>query len=273
MRVKSWRIDSSGSASRKREPVGARRRARWRSRAAEQLQGAGDIDALAAREGRDSTARWRWPRRKFGTATVRSIAAFRVTVRIMGLACPGWPWWRRRGPRKHNAYHDRDGHAPAAIQTKARGPGTASSNRDTSDGSPGPEPAPAQQRRASATSSVHSDHGCSEAAAAWDRSQDLARGVDSHPNWTGRAGLTPAPNEPRPGGATRRDRDRGRREPLPLCTAFPGCRREPVAEQSKRVIVARRLGCRSHHRPRRSVTPLRVPNRPGRCRRRACNQS
>ena len=31
---------------------------------------------------RASTARWRWPRRKFGTATVRSIAALRVTVRI-----------------------------------------------------------------------------------------------------------------------------------------------------------------------------------------------
>ena len=31
---------------------------------------------------RDSTARWRWPRRKLGTATVRSIAALRVTVRI-----------------------------------------------------------------------------------------------------------------------------------------------------------------------------------------------
>src|SRR5919197_33796 len=58
---------------------------------------------------RDSTARWRWPRRKFGTATVRSIAALRVTVRITAAALFSGLTLASSaaGQREPNAYHDR----------------------------------------------------------------------------------------------------------------------------------------------------------------------
>src|SRR5204863_3604970 len=79
----------------------------------------------------DSTARWRRPRRRFGTATVRSIAAFKVTVRITGACLPP----RRRtfettlehpspraapGQRRRNQYHDRDQPGPDDPDDDAR---------------------------------------------------------------------------------------------------------------------------------------------------------
>src|SRR5437764_13128560 len=64
---------------------------------------------------RDSTARWRFPRRKLGTATVRSIAALRVTVRITSIApcgpLSGPLTLLAPGAERHrgDAYHDREG--------------------------------------------------------------------------------------------------------------------------------------------------------------------
>ena len=64
-----------------------RRRGRWRSPGRpSSFSARATLTPLPPATVRDSTARWRWPSRKFGTATVRSIAALRVTVRITSAA-------------------------------------------------------------------------------------------------------------------------------------------------------------------------------------------
>src|SRR4051794_36138302 len=122
--VKSLRIDSSVRSSRMRAPVAppaspvaiTGRPRSFRARAT--------LTPLPPATVRDSTARCRRPRRKFGTATVRSIAAFNVTVRITtgpqppletfdddlsGQTAPS-AGASAPGERRANQYHDRHHH-------------------------------------------------------------------------------------------------------------------------------------------------------------------
>ena len=125
-----------------------------------------------------STARWRRPRRKFGTATVRSIAAFRVTVRITGDH-PLSPSDSADQPtEKHrcNQYHargDREGIGcsatkPASLVEAARG-------RDVAAG---------EQRHGARPQPVDADRGAAELGAAADRA--------AHPGAARRLRLRPS---------------------------------------------------------------------------------
>src|SRR5215212_1408152 len=80
--VKSVSTDSSCSCSSTRDPVGPPTKPVAITGRPSRLSARATLIPLPPATVRLSTARWRCPRRKFGTATVRSIAAFRVTVRI-----------------------------------------------------------------------------------------------------------------------------------------------------------------------------------------------
>jgi hypothetical protein len=81
--VKSVSTDSSRSCSSNRVPVGPPAKPVAITGRPSRLSARATLIPLPPATVRLSTARWRWPRRKFGTATVRSIAAFRVIVRII----------------------------------------------------------------------------------------------------------------------------------------------------------------------------------------------
>ena len=94
---------------------------------------------------RASTARWRCPSRKFGTATVRSIAALRVTVRITRLATKAKPSRRVHGETANGLvmtsvrwWPTSPSCVQAAPRSSARPPRTASGERDDQgdDGDP-----------------------------------------------------------------------------------------------------------------------------------------
>ena len=88
---------------------------------AERLERARDVDALAARPSCVcSTERWRRPSRKFGTASVLSIAALSVTVMIMRLGL--------RAPAPSPAPHRRGDAAARATRLRPRE--DASSDQD-----------------------------------------------------------------------------------------------------------------------------------------------
>src|SRR6476660_9847889 len=82
IRVKSVSTDSSRSCSSTRAPVGPPTKPVAITGRPSRLSARATLMPLPPATVRLSTARWRRPRRKFGTATVRSIAAFKVTVRI-----------------------------------------------------------------------------------------------------------------------------------------------------------------------------------------------
>src|SRR4051794_11315777 len=82
IRMKSVRTDSSCSCSSTRRPVGPPTKPVAITGRPSRLRARATLMPLPPATVRLSTERWRWPRRKLGTATVRSIAAFRVTVRI-----------------------------------------------------------------------------------------------------------------------------------------------------------------------------------------------
>src|SRR4051794_28539052 len=87
--MKSVSTDSSCSCSSTRRPVGPPTSPVAITGLPSRLSARATLIPLPPATVRLSTARWRWPRRKLGTATVRSIAALRVTVRITGLSLPG----------------------------------------------------------------------------------------------------------------------------------------------------------------------------------------
>ena len=139
IRVKSLRIDSSASCSRIRVPVGPPARPVAITGRPSSFSARATLTPLPPATVRASTARWRWPRRKFGTATVRSIAALSVTVRItrLPLAPPdasrarlpsrgsSWP------PHRDVADGERRSPARASASTASRGAaaGSAASSR------------------------------------------------------------------------------------------------------------------------------------------------
>src|SRR6185503_17580044 len=82
IRVKSVSTDSSCSCSNTRVPVGPPTNPVAITGRPSRLRARATLIPLPPATVRLSTERWRRPRRKLGTATVRSIAAFKVTVRI-----------------------------------------------------------------------------------------------------------------------------------------------------------------------------------------------
>src|SRR4051794_1998854 len=101
--VKSVRIDSSRSCSSSRVPVGPPAKPAAITGRPSRLRARATLTPLPPATVRLSTARWRRPRRKFGTATVRSIAAFNVTVRITWRSPEFAP---RFVPADHSAQQD-----------------------------------------------------------------------------------------------------------------------------------------------------------------------
>src|SRR3954471_4588645 len=91
IQVKSVRIDSSARRSIKRAPVGPPARPVAITGRSSSLSARATLTPLPPATVLASTARWRWPCRKLGTATVRSIAALRVTVRIIRSPPPSLP--------------------------------------------------------------------------------------------------------------------------------------------------------------------------------------
>src|SRR5215203_2558900 len=118
IRVKSVRTDSSRSCSSTRVPVGPPANPVAITGLPSRLRARATLIPLPPATVRLSTARWRRPRRKLGTATVRSIAALRVTVRItlrllrtsLSLISP-WPSAPERSPKegRSNQYHEQGG--------------------------------------------------------------------------------------------------------------------------------------------------------------------
>ena len=82
------RIDSSARRSISRAPVGPPARPVAITGRSRSLRARATFTPLPPATVLASTARWRLPCRKLGTATVRSIAAFRVTVRIIPFLLP-----------------------------------------------------------------------------------------------------------------------------------------------------------------------------------------
>src|SRR4029077_10810563 len=81
-RMKSVSTDSECSCSITLVPVGPPTKPAAITGRPSRLSARATLMPLPPATVRLSTARWRWARRKFGTATVRSTAALSVTVRI-----------------------------------------------------------------------------------------------------------------------------------------------------------------------------------------------
>src|SRR3954451_12092914 len=120
--VKSLRIDSSVRSSRMRAPVGPPARPVAITGRPNSFSARATLTPLPPATVLDSTARCLRPSLKLGTATVLSIAAFNVTVRITpalassrtfgdDLNAPPGPS-RRPAPRQRGANQDHDRHQP-----------------------------------------------------------------------------------------------------------------------------------------------------------------
>ncbi len=134
MRMKSLRIDSSASRSRIRAPVAPPARPVAITGRPSSFSARATFTPFPPATVLASTARCRRPRRKFGTATVRSIAAFRVTVRITLSLSSG------RGAYPPRGGHDDDG------QREPGGEGDRAGRRRPSSPTASRE-APARRRR------------------------------------------------------------------------------------------------------------------------------
>ena len=234
-----------GERSRMRDPVAAARQPGGDHGAAEQLQGARHVDALASREGARLDRAMAVPKpevRDRDGAVDRGIQGDGEDH--LAPACPGWPWWRRRWASASTMpITIATAAPPAAIQTTARGPGTASSTRDTSDGLAGARAARLlDERGASGHLAVHGDDGGSRGGARAGSVPRRCAGprLATRTDWPCRA-VTCTERAATRGSESSRPRTAAVREPLPLLHGrFPAVEREPVAEQSKRVIVAGR---------------------------------
>src|SRR4051794_24937171 len=105
--MKSVSTDSSCSCSSTRRPVGPPTKPVAITGRPSRFSARATLMPLPPATVRLSTARWRRPRRKLGTATVRSIAAFRVTVRITWRSPDFSP---RSLPTDHPVPKDQRGH-------------------------------------------------------------------------------------------------------------------------------------------------------------------
>src|SRR4051812_14841657 len=110
--MKSTSTDSSCSCSRTRAPVGPPTKPPAITGRPSRLRARATLIPFPPATVRLSTARWRLPRRKLGTATVRSIAAFRVTVRITWRSPDFAPRFSPAGPSaqqhyRNHQYHER----------------------------------------------------------------------------------------------------------------------------------------------------------------------
>src|SRR3954447_6902605 len=177
IRVKSVRTDSSCSCSSTWVPIGPPTKPAAITGRPSRFSARATLIPLPPATVRLSTARWRRPRRKLGTATVRSIAAFKVTVRITWRSPEFAP---RVVPARHPAqhdcrddeyherhHHDRDpvaGEEGAGAVERARlRDGATGAKGDAADLLPGDE-----------------DARLPEPLATSQRPLDLARGVDPH---------------------------------------------------------------------------------------------
>ena len=143
IRTKSQSTDSSASCARKRSPVGPPARPEAITGRPSSPSARATLTPLPPAALLVSTARWRWPWRKFGTAMVRSIAALSVTVRITvstpraravgapaalsvgGGSCASPPppaITRRRGRRAITKPKSSMAHAATAPMIKSHGP-------------------------------------------------------------------------------------------------------------------------------------------------------
>ena len=217
-----------------------------------------------------STARCRFPWRKFGTAMVRSIAALRVTVRITlaPLASallplhPSRPSLADTATRgRSNQYHGR-ARAINAITARPR----SLSNAPASGTTARPQRAPAPP------ASIHEEwRGRARRRA--DRPVDLARGPErAQPFAAANTGGDGVGGPQRQLSARVADRGVGK--------GLAGAHRKPppVAGEAE---VEQPQGCRCsglprsarRARPRSAPPPCAGPSRPGRSRRRTCGRS
>jgi hypothetical protein len=84
--TKSLRIASEASSCTIRLPVSPPARPVVTTGTRSSFSARATLIPLPPASARLELARWRWPRWKFGTVSVRSIAAFRVTVTIIVLS-------------------------------------------------------------------------------------------------------------------------------------------------------------------------------------------
>src|SRR3954463_10512030 len=175
IRMKSVSTDSSCSCSSTRVPVGPPTMPEAITGRPSRLSARATLIPLPPATVRLSTDRWRRPRRKFGTATVRSIAAFNVTVRITGRSPEFAPRFLPAGqPAQQNyrtdEYHERRkrDRCPIVCDEGSR-PIEDARPRDRAAG---------EQRDAADPAPLDEDGRLAELPAALQRAFDLARGVD-----------------------------------------------------------------------------------------------
>src|SRR5215213_4335883 len=174
--VKSVSTDSSCSCSSTRDPVGPPTKPVAITGRPSRLSARATLIPLPPATVRLSTARWRRPRRKLGTATVRSIAAFKVTVRITWpspesaptVVSAGQPAQQRSSD--HEYHERRDSDRDQVVRDGRPGAVEEARFRDRAAGAQG-------DRTGLAT--VDEDDGLAQLGSAADRSLDLPRGT--HP--------------------------------------------------------------------------------------------
>ena len=193
IRVKSWRIDSSASCSRMREPVAAAGQPGGDHGPAEQLQGARHVDALAAREGARLDGAMAVPEpevRDRDRAVDRGIQGDGEDHCGSCLSLLTLVPRRRRVSASAMPITIASGSASGCDPDHGSGPGDGIVQpRYERRARRGERRALAQQRGASGHLAVHGDDGGSEAAPTRDRPLDIARGARPGPERPGRAGL------------------------------------------------------------------------------------
>src|SRR6187402_1319033 len=173
IRVKSVSTDSSCSPSSTRVPVGPPTKPAAITGRPSRLSARATLTPLPPATVRLSTARWRRPRRKFGTATVRSMAAFRVTVRITSTSPLSHSWVfsvgapTRQEQHRDHEYHER--HDRDRDRVVSDGGAGAVEEAGLGDRAAGP------QRHRSHPAAPDEDRRAPQPGAALDRALDLPR--------------------------------------------------------------------------------------------------
>src|SRR3954447_14892198 len=177
IRMKSVSTDSSCSCSSTRRPVGPPTKPVAITGRPSRLSARATLMPLPPATVRLSTERWRRPRRKLGTATVRSIAAFRVTVRITWRS-PGFA--PRSLPTDYPVPKDQRDHEYHERPDDDRGPVVCEEGAGAVEGAGLGDRATGAQGDGALLAALDVNARPAEPFALLQRALDLVRGVDPH---------------------------------------------------------------------------------------------
>src|SRR5690348_14947205 len=175
--MKSVRTDSSCSCSSTRRPVGPPTKPVAITGRPSRFSARATLMPLPPATVRLSTERWRCPRRKLDTATVRSITAYRVTVRITGRSPDFSP---RFPPTDRLVSEDQRDHEYHERPDRDRDPVVCEEGAAAVEGARLGHRAGGEEGDGADLAALDVDGGMAELRPPPQRSLDLVRRVDPH---------------------------------------------------------------------------------------------